>query len=881
MTKKTAYIVICCLAAAVIIGCIVTGVTVKAVLTPEKGGKQTVCIDGCDIPRYDENGNEVFAIVSPTGYNDVPRIAQAERLDTLNGKKIALVGGSFMASVTHFELKRCIEEKYPDARLYMFNRIGANGPFSVYRENYATEYTRFQQKLTDEGIDAVICGNCGCGVCTVKESGSAIAAEYASIPSVTVGAPAFIAQIHSVGVSRGVPVLRTAEYPGAFATHTEAQLKENARRVVFPQIESALTAPITDGEIALYENEGERPYDETVFYGNNDEVQDFLLTNGLTDGLPVAVPTDARIKEYLKFTPYAADRLLGLNADKGFPQAFRKCYVYTALANAVMAGVPKELTPLCLAFVECMDGADWFTTLTSTHGWSPFAWVNGPVARQLGIDCAQGMISEETNRAFGRFIDLAMLNIGGYRVKENRMGTFGYMSAWTFAEDEQACVDAGWEPCHAAMGYDIDESTVTAGSALSWGNNVTTSTTDAEMIKNVIAFDITEKQQNGLGNTNPQVYRTVFITKPVAELLSKLYPTKDSLEDALIEAARRPLWLRAYALYYANTGSRQDADGMTLEQYYEELKNEETQKYAEQIAETAPPDWYRNLLGDDPILTIATMNKGETKIIVTGDGDRNKIQVMPGGGYKTVKIALPDNWDALVAPMGYEPLSHFYISAERERVAINAPAGLPDGEFLLVSTAGQVTAKNAGRLNYSAASGQITYCLDGAVRTITLNADGENAGFAKMLSALCAPCTVKISGGAVTGIVIRPKATTQGGQVSDLSGLKYADFGTAEITFAVSLASSSAAGGASVDGASVIMSASVEEMTLDLGGQIIADEGNADAFMTLKDGKLTINAYAASGSVCRFYVNYGGKIRTLTFTMKTDGKFSAEYGIEE
>lgn len=83
-------------------------------------------------------------------------------------------------------------------------------------------------------------------MCTTKGSGSSIAAEYVGIPAVTIGAPTFVSQIHSLGVSRGVPVLITAEYPGAFATHTTEQLKGNARHVVWPQIEEALTKQITE-----------------------------------------------------------------------------------------------------------------------------------------------------------------------------------------------------------------------------------------------------------------------------------------------------------------------------------------------------------------------------------------------------------------------------------------------------------------------------------------------------------------------------------------------------------------------------------------------------------------------------------------------------------
>ena len=72
----------------------------------------------CPIPTVNENNQPVYAMVSPVGYHAVDMIEQAPRLDTLEGKKIALVGGSFMAAVTHAELKRCILEKYPTAEIF-------------------------------------------------------------------------------------------------------------------------------------------------------------------------------------------------------------------------------------------------------------------------------------------------------------------------------------------------------------------------------------------------------------------------------------------------------------------------------------------------------------------------------------------------------------------------------------------------------------------------------------------------------------------------------------------------------------------------------------------------------------------------------------------
>ena len=610
------------------------------------------CVDGvCFVPQYADDGRENYAIVSPVGYHDVPMIQQTKRLDSLNGKTIALVGGSFMAVTTHNEIKRCIEKEFPTAKIYLFDDIGQAGPYSVFGQ---TEKTKaFQDKLKELQVDALIAGNCGCGLCTTKECGNSIAAEYIGIPTVTVAAPTFVAQVHSTGVNRGVPVLRTAEYPGAFSSHSTDELKKNAREVLWPQIKTALTTQITKEEIAKYAPEGKRPADEIIYYGNYDEIQEYMQINGWTDGLPVVPPTDEKIQEYLKFTGFKGSDVLGT-----FALAYRECTVYTVAANAVMAGVPPEFLPICIAFVQGMNNGEWRKPLASTHGWTPFAWLNGPLARQLGIDNQQGMISEKANKALGRFIDLAMLNIGGYYVKENRMGSFGYLTPFTFSEDDEACVRIGWKPYHVQQGFDLNANTITAGSALAWGNNITPATDNAEKIMKVMAFDITEKQQNGLGNTKPQVPRTVFITEYVAKDLAKDYKTKSDLEDALIETARRPLALRTYAHYWANTGSQQ-YKRRTFDEHYEMLKKDE----AEQAKLTPTPEWYKPIIDEKEIMTIATMNKGDTAFLVTGDANRNKVQIMPGGGFVTTEIKLPKNWNALVAPLGYEPIENFYLKA--------------------------------------------------------------------------------------------------------------------------------------------------------------------------------------------------------------------------
>ena len=82
--------------------------------------------------------------------------------------------------------------------------------------------------------------------------------------------------------------------------------------------------------------------------------------------MAIVPPTDEKIREYLQFTPYAPDKQLGRDKENGFPKAFRKSYTYTVAANTVMSGIPKQFMPLCIAFVECMDGSEWIKTLLST-----------------------------------------------------------------------------------------------------------------------------------------------------------------------------------------------------------------------------------------------------------------------------------------------------------------------------------------------------------------------------------------------------------------------------------------------------------------------------------------------------------------------------------
>ena len=80
------------------------------------------------------------------------------------------------------------------------------------------------------------------------------------------------------------------------------------------------------------------------------------------------------------------------------PIAYRETLVWHVAVNGVMAGCPPEFMPMLIAYTKALADGNYRRTLASTHAWTPFCWINGPVARQLGLDCAAGSDQRTTQR---------------------------------------------------------------------------------------------------------------------------------------------------------------------------------------------------------------------------------------------------------------------------------------------------------------------------------------------------------------------------------------------------------------------------------------------------------------------------------------------------
>jgi len=598
-----------------------------------------------------ENVAGRYEVYSPIGERTIQNITQASRLDTLDNKTIAVVGESFMADVTHPEIKRLIQQHYPKAKIILQKEIGIAGPYplpGIVRE----KQQQFEAKLKQMKVDAVISGNGGCGLCTPKEEGACITAEKLGIPCVLIAAPGFTEQAKATAQNAGVPIQRVATYPGAFSSHTQEELIENTQKVLWTQIVEGLTKPFTEQEKQEAEDSFKK-YDRTAIYsGDLAQINAYFEEQGWADGQPIIPPTKDKVEAFLKYTDLSADTEIGV-----LPIAQRKVTPFEIAVVGVMADCKPEYMPILIAITKGMADGNFRKTLSSTHAWTPYTWLNGPLARQLGFDSEQGEISTANNKKLARFMELAMLNLGGYKVKENRMGTFGYIAPWNLVEDEKAAIEIGWTPYHIQKGFSINDSSITLSSALMWGNNLTPSMTDGKLIMEMMAWDITQKGQFALSSGNQFVNRTILITPNVAKDLAQTYPTKTDLEKALIHTAIEPFDERVYARYYANPGNNYDAKDISI------------QKLKHKLAEMEPsnpnktPLWL-NWTGLETIQTIPVIQKGMTAFLVTGDTNRNKVMTLPGGGTATIKIELPQNWDNMAQELGYKPLKEYYLSAQ-------------------------------------------------------------------------------------------------------------------------------------------------------------------------------------------------------------------------
>lgn len=439
-------------------------------------------------------------------------------------------------------------------------------------------------------------------------------------------------------MDQGVPSLQVAVYPGPFDLHSNIQLQQNSKLVVFPQIIQALTKPIPATDTV------ERTR-KIVFTGSIDAINRHFTDNNWSDGLAIVPPTVERIQTFLKYTDSFPDEEIAV-----LPAANLRATPWNIAANAVMAGCRPEHMPVLIAAVKAMGDPAFRLSMSggSTHSFVHFYLVNGPLARQLRIDHGQGLIAHSTNQVIGRALGLIERNIAGYRIKETQMGTFGKTQSWVLAEDEEALDEMGWSPYHVEKGFSKDASTVAVANSTVWGQNLIPATSDPEKIMQLMAYGITRGEMFASGMIDSRRY--LLVTPGVAELLADGGYTKKSLIDDLTRNARRITYEWTFSKVHGSFG-------LVLGSFEDELARAMKAPGAEK---GKLPPWYPRFPGWEDIVTTPAATRGKLQIIVCGDPNRNKVQTLAGGMGAAIKeIRLPANWDELMEASGHRPLREF------------------------------------------------------------------------------------------------------------------------------------------------------------------------------------------------------------------------------
>lgn len=422
----------------------------------------------------------------------------------------------------------------------------------------------------------------------------------AGLPTVTIAiGEGFARSVKSIGRQSGVD-LRVAVYPGVISTHERSTVAKNIDEVLADRIVEQLVSQDESEEPAPFEGEPGRG--DVVFTGSFEEVNDYFLKQGWSDGLPIVPPTQERIDAFLRHTDRSPDEVLGV-----MHPSLAAASVWDVAVNGVMAGCRPEYMPLLLAITNIMCDPEFgMRHGGSTPGWEAMIIVNGPIREQLGLDWGQGLFrpGHQANTSIGRYYRLFARNVPRFLPGSTDMATFGQMFRAVVAENDAACVDMGWAPLHVMQGFQPDDSVVTITSVRSMSDPFTTAGETAERHLDYMVDWVkrmTEPYQSSMGYEETHV---LMLSPVIASVLARAGYSKQDVNDYLVRNARVP------ASYYEWSIAQQDhhPPGTTLAQLVADGK--------------LPPAWAES---DDPArLVPLLLPQSRFLVVVAGDPLRNR-----------------------------------------------------------------------------------------------------------------------------------------------------------------------------------------------------------------------------------------------------------------
>lgn len=264
---------------------------------------------------------------------------------------------------------------------------------------------------------------------------------------------------------------------------------------------------------------------------------EYCRMRGWTDGLPVIPPTPERVERMLSYCDRPWDQPIAK-----IPPRYGDATPLRLAANAVMAGCAPEYFPLVMLAIEAMaeEQFNLYGIQATTHVCAPLILINGPVARELGVNSGHAALGAGThsNATIGRAIRLALVNVGGAIPGVGDMATYGSPTKFSYcaAENEAA---SPWPPLHVDRGCPADASAVTVVAAEAPHNiNDHESTTAEGILKTIVGtLAIT-----GANDVNYPLAEPVLLMCPehAATVAAGGY-SKQDVKQYVYEHARVPL----------------------------------------------------------------------------------------------------------------------------------------------------------------------------------------------------------------------------------------------------------------------------------------------------------------------------------------------------
>ncbi|MFD1505757.1 hypothetical protein FE374_00840 [Georgenia yuyongxinii] len=370
---------------------------------------------------------------------------RAPRLRTLENTTIGLLwNGKANGDVALRTAARLIEERVPGVTFKFYSGSMPCPPDLV--------------KQAAEECDAVIGCTADCGSCTSWMTHDTTQIERMGKPTVILASKGFE---HDVEVSARAFALPDPNYvlaPLVYNNLTEEEAVEQTVDLIDAVIEN-LTVPRDGSSVLLDEPKESWRYGAGDAIGVIEEFNKDFMDRDWGDGYPLWPPTRDAVARLMGAVDGRPDDVVCV-----LPPGNGEATVRSVAVNAAMAGCLPQEMPVVMASLRAIANMRPVPrgALMSTSAYAPLVVVNGPIARELGINGGRSCVGpgkqNEVNIRISRAIVFCLKNIGSWYPGVMDLDTIGTTRKHivVVAENED---ESPWEPYHVGLGYKRTDST--------------------------------------------------------------------------------------------------------------------------------------------------------------------------------------------------------------------------------------------------------------------------------------------------------------------------------------------------------------------------------------------------------------------------------------